>query len=93
MNGLSAAERRELTHIWAPAPQPGAALNGPPARECPTVGTVKRQLAKHLKEKGALLAKESRKWDRDLAMEKFEAEKMREAQSLVQSSEKAVRVA
>ncbi len=93
VNGLSAAERQALTDIFGPAPTPDAALNGPPARECLTVGAVKRQLAKHLKEKGQLLAKEIRKWDRDLAMEKYEAERLREAASLAQPREKALRVA
>jgi hypothetical protein len=36
------------------APDAEAAPNGLSARECPTVGAVKRQLAKRLKEKGQL---------------------------------------
>mgnify|MGYP000025002934 CR=1 FL=1 len=89
VNGLSPAERRALTDIFGPAPTPDAALNGPPARDCLTVGAVKRLIDKHLKDKGQLLAKEIRKWDRDLAMEKYEAEQLREAASMAQPSEKA----
>lgn len=48
VNGLSAAERQAVTDIFGPAATPDAGLNGPPARECLTVGAVKRQLAKHL---------------------------------------------
>lgn len=93
LNGLTAIERRALTDLFGPAATPDAALNGPPARECLKVGTGKRQLAKHLKENGRLVAKEIRKWDCDLAMEKYEAERMREAESLAQSHEKHLRVA
>jgi hypothetical protein len=93
VNGMQAAERRALIDIFGAASKPDAALNGPPARECLTVGAVRRQLAKHIKEKGRLLAKEIRKWDRDLAMEKYEAERLCEARALGQSSDKARRVA
>ncbi|WP_298260008.1 Hint domain-containing protein [uncultured Litoreibacter sp.] len=61
VNGLSSAERQALTELFGPALAPDAALNGPPARECLTVGTAKRQIAKQLEENGALLAKEIRK--------------------------------
>ena len=81
VNGLSSAGRLALTDIFGA----DAALNGPPARKCLTAGAVKRQIEKHLKEKGTLLAKEIRKWDRDIAMEKFEAEQLCEAASLAQS--------
>ena len=53
--------------------------------------TVKRQIAKHLKDKGQLVAKEIKKWDRDLAMENYEAERLREAASSAQPREKALR--
>lgn len=86
MNGLSPAERRALTDMFGPAPTPDTALNGPPARNRLTVGAVKRQIAKHLKEKGQLVAKESQKWDRDLAIEKYEAERMREALKMARAS-------
>ena len=49
VNGLHASERRILTEIFGAAPKPDAALNGPPARECLTVGAVRRQLTKNLK--------------------------------------------
>ncbi|WP_148057322.1 Hint domain-containing protein [Octadecabacter sp. SW4] len=79
VNGLTATERQAVTDIFGSAPTHDAALNGPPARECLTVGAVKRQIAKHLKEKGQLLAKEIKKWDVDAAMERYEAERLREA--------------
>ncbi len=49
VNGLTAPERQAVTDIFGPAPTPDAALNGPPARECLTVGAVRRQLAKSLR--------------------------------------------
>lgn len=93
VNRLARTEQATLTDIFGPAPTPDAALNGPPARKCLTVGTVKRQIATHLKEKGALLAEGIQKWDRDLAMEKYEAERLREARSSGHPREKASRVA
>ena len=93
VNGLSSAERRALSNIFGPAPTPDAALNGPSARKCLTAGAVKCQIAKHLKDKGRLLAMEIQKWDRDQAMEKYEAEQLREVASLSQLREKALRVA
>jgi len=38
VNGLSSVERRALSDIFGPAPTPDAVLNGPPARECLTLG-------------------------------------------------------
>jgi hypothetical protein len=93
VNGLTAPERQAVTEVFGLAPTPDAAVNGPPARECLTVGAVKRQIAKHLKDKGQFMAKEIRKWDRDLAMEKYEVERLREAVSMAQPREKALRVA
>ncbi len=89
LNGLNAAEREVLTDIFGPAQSPVAALNGSPARECLTVGAVRRQLAKHLKEKGHLGAKPIRKWDVGLTMEQYETGLMREAKSKDQSSNRA----
>jgi hypothetical protein len=89
VNGLDATERRALTDIFGPAATPDAALNGPLARECLKVGEVKRHIAKHLKEKGKLVAKEIKKWDRDLTMEKWEAELLIVVAPLAQPSEKA----
>lgn len=81
-NGLTGRERRTLTAIYGPSPSPTAALNGRPARACLKVGEVRRLLAEYEKEKGQRTEKEIRKWDRDLAMEKYELERMHEAQSL-----------
>jgi len=95
VNALNASEHQAVNDIFGAAPTRDAALNGPPARKCLTVGAVQRQLAKHLKQKGELITKEIRKWDRDLAMQKFEAERFCEARAraLAQSSEKTRRVA
>ena len=79
VTGMTAAERQSVSDIFGPAPTPEAALNGPPARECLTVGTVRRQLAKCSESQMKLEAKEIRKWDVDFAMEQFEAELMQEA--------------
>ncbi len=93
VNGLNATERHAAIDIFGPAPSPGAALNGSPARACLTVGAAKRRIAGYFKENGAPIAKEIRKWDRDLAMEEYEAERMREAREWDQTGEKAFRVA
>lgn len=80
-NGLTRTERKALTDIYGPAPPGCDALNGLAARECLKVGEVRRHLAKCQKEKAQRTAKEIRKWDRDLAMEEFEAAHLREAGS------------
>ncbi|MEQ6248103.1 Hint domain-containing protein [Sulfitobacter sp. HNIBRBA3233] len=77
MNGLSDAERQAVTELFGPALPANGALNGPPARECLTVGAVRRRLAKHLKAAGATLSKAVPKADRDLAMDSFKAESIR----------------
>jgi len=84
VNGLRTAERLTVTGIFGLATTPDAALNGPPARVCMTVGAMKRRLAKHLNAKRDLAAKDIRKWDKELATEKFEAERLREARSMTQ---------
>lgn len=76
LKGLQAAERRALSQIFGTAPLgAAAALNGPPARECLTVEGVKCLLSKRLKEK--VVARETQKWDRDLAMERYETDLLR----------------
>ncbi|WP_084013823.1 Hint domain-containing protein [Leisingera methylohalidivorans] len=85
VNGLTAAERRAVVGIFGRAPAPNAALNGPPALDCLTVGTVRRQIAKQRKDKDRILAKEIQKWDLDLAMEKHEAERFAESYRTAQS--------
>ncbi len=81
VNGLTAAERQSVTDIFGPAPTPGASLNGPPARECLTVGAVRKQLAQSMEPKEKFVAKDIRKWDLDLAMELYEADLLREAKA------------
>jgi hypothetical protein len=51
VNGLTAAERREVIDIFGPAPTPDTAQNGPPAMECLAVGASRRQLAKVFKKR------------------------------------------
>ena len=80
LNGMHSSELRALTTIFGPAPKPDAALNGPPARDCLTVGAVRRQFASQRKEKGCFVDKEIEKWDGDLAMEEHEAERATAAQ-------------
>lgn len=79
--GLTGVELRELTAIYGPAETPDAALNGPAARECLKVGEVRRHLAKCKKDKLRRTAKEIRKWDRDLAIEQCEADRLELASS------------
>jgi Hint domain-containing protein len=69
VNGLTAAELRAVTDIYGPARTPGAALNGPPARECLGAGPVRRHLAKSSTIKAKRVAKEIGKWDADSAIE------------------------
>ena len=76
LNGLTIMERRELTTIFGPAPTHNAALNGPAARECLKVGEVRRHIAKCKRDVVQRTAKEIRKWDVDLAMEQWEAERL-----------------
>ena len=90
VNGLTAAERQTVIDIFGIAPTPDAALNGPPARECLAVGAVRRQLAKKSEAQEKLVAKEIKKWDVDAAMERYEAERMREAKAMDQVSMKRV---
>ncbi len=93
VNGMSADERRELTDLFGTAPTPDAALNGPPARKCLTVGAVRHQLALHRTAKGRLLAEEIRKWDVDLAMQQYETERLRKAEALDSTRIKKTRAA
>lgn len=93
VNGLSSSEREQVTNIFGVRARPDAALNGPPARKCLTVGAAKRQIAKHLKERARLLAKERLKWDRDLAMETYETERMRMATASAHAHNQAFGVA
>ncbi len=79
VNGLTGPERKALTEIYGPAPTDGAALNGPAARECLTVGDVRRHLAKRRNDKKQRIAKEVRKWDCDLVMEHWETDQASEA--------------
>jgi hypothetical protein len=82
VKGLTAAERQAVIDIFGPAPTPDAALNGPPALECLKVGVARRQLAKCSEDQEKLVAQEIKKWDVDLAMEKYESERLREAKAM-----------
>ncbi len=79
VNGLTAAERQAVIDIFGPAPTPDAPLNGPPALECLKVGAARRRLAKSLEKNGHHVAMEIKKWDVDAALERYEAERLREA--------------
>jgi len=54
------------------------------------VGAVRRQIARHVKQKGEFAAKEIRKWDRDRAMEEYEVDLLRDAAYMRPSSKMAV---
>jgi hypothetical protein len=79
VNGLTRKEWRELTDIYGSVEMPDAALNGSEAREYPKVSEVRRHLAKCKKDNEPRIAKEIKKWDLDLAMEKYEADRLSEA--------------
>ncbi len=74
VNGLIASERHVVLDLFGPAKTPNVALNGPPALECLKVATVRRQLARSSKKGGKLVANEIRKWDIDVAMERYDTE-------------------
>ncbi len=93
VNGMKAAERKALTDIFGLARAPGVALNGPPARECLSVGVVRRQLAQHLDANGRVVAGEIRKWDVDLAIEQYEASRTGGARTSARSGERGLRAA
>ena len=76
LNGLTKPARKALTETFGPAHPPDAALNGPPARDVLKAVTVKRSLVKYLKGKSDRVRREIQKWDRDLAMETFDAKQM-----------------
>jgi len=76
VDGLTIVERHDLNAIFDTAISKDAALNGPPARVCLTVSEVRRLLAEYVKEKGQRTEREIRKWDCDLAMERYEAERL-----------------
>ena len=87
LKSLSSSERHALTDIF------GLALNSSPRRECLTVGATKRKITTYLKSKNRLIGNEIRRWDRDLAMEKYDAKRMKNAQSMTPSREAVSRVA
>lgn len=67
LDALDTDQRAILAALFGSPSANGTALNGPPARDCLTVGAVKSQIAKHEKEKKGLLAKDIQKWDEDLS--------------------------
>ena len=91
VKGLTDTDRRIVTHVFGPPITPDAALNGPPARKCLRVGAARIQIAKGLKDQGQYKATEIRKWQADLALDQYEAERLREARSMDQSRKKTLR--
>ena len=79
VNGLSGMERRILTETYGSAPRHDTALNGPPARECLSVGAVRRVLKKSCAEMNRRPEDEIRKWNLGLAMERYGAALLHEA--------------
>lgn len=79
LNGLSRSERAVLTDIYGPAFGNRAGLNGPAIRDCLKAGEVRRHLAKRKESQDRHRASEIKKWDIDLAREKYEADRLRKA--------------
>ena len=52
VNGLTTKERQAIFGIFGTVTTPDAALNGPPARECLRVATVRRQIVESIQKKG-----------------------------------------
>ncbi len=90
LNGLTLPERHDLHIFFGNAATRDAALNGPAARKCLNVGEVRRRLAKCLKERRKSNAAEVRKWDIDLAIERYEAERLRVAAQKPESGSRLV---
>ena len=86
VNGLTPAEHQALTDIFGPVTEPGAAFNGAEALTCLKVGEVRRQRATGPTAKHKAVAKEIRKWDRDAAMERYEAKRLRAAADQTQQT-------
>ena len=82
IGGLTPGERSELRGIFGAVPETVAALNGPPARPYPRVGAARRAIAHRSGSKVPRVSREIAKWDRDLAMERYEAERLRAAEEL-----------
>lgn len=76
VNGLTRQEQQKLIAIYGPAPTPDAALNGPVVRPCFKVGDVKRYWAECKEENRRATASDTKKWDIDLAMERWEADRL-----------------
>lgn len=93
INGLTDPDRQVLAEFFGFQQPPNAALNGRPARDCLKVNQVRRFVEKYSKERANRSARDLPKWDRDLAMEKYEAEQMHEAPPRVQSLVASSRVA
>ncbi|MEB8389018.1 Hint domain-containing protein [Rhodobacteraceae bacterium KMM 6894] len=85
VNGLNSRERQELTVIYGTAPTHNTAMNGPAARQCLTVGAVRRHLAKCKKDTQHAYAKDITEWDNDLRMEQWEADRLGDAKANGQS--------
>lgn len=93
LNGLTSTERQALNDIFGAAPASDAALNGPAARECLKVGAVRRKLQESSTDNSNRLPKEIQKWDLDIAMERHEADRLRQSRTTVQGRGGAPRVA
>jgi len=89
VNGMTAHERQAVSEIFGMAPTTDSELNGPSARECLSVGAIRRQIAKCLEANKKLVEKEIRKWDLDLAMEQYESELMRSAKAMEEARGKS----
>ena len=87
LKALTGPERSALTDIFGPVSSPDTALNGPPARPCLKVGEARRLLAEHKNGKGPSKAKESKKWDRDRAMEQHQKERLQQETLLDQAKD------
>ncbi|MHA6326922.1 Hint domain-containing protein [Roseivivax sp. CAU 1753] len=74
--GLTAKERVALSNIYGATLSPDDALNGPAARACLSVGEVRQHLATCRQDKRRRTANDIAKWDRDVAMAHYEAERL-----------------
>ncbi len=93
LNGLTSMERQALNNIFGAPPASDAALNGPAARECLMVGAVRRRLQERSTDNAKRFSREIQKWDLDTVMERYEAERLRQARTTDQGRNGARRLA
>ena len=82
IDGLRNHDRAEVIEIFGDPPTANTGLNGPPARECLTVGAARHQIANATSGKDHRLNHEIAKWDEDLESEQRTAAHSKSRQAI-----------